>query len=43
MLQAQMTEPEWPEMTLGQILELAFKTRYIKTLDHPVVRRLLGE
>ena len=39
----QMAEPEWPEMTLGQILELAFKTRFIETLDHPVVRRLLGE
>jgi len=39
----QMAEPDWPEMTFGKILELAFKMRYIETLDHPVVRRLLGE
>ena len=39
----QASEPEWPEMRLGQLLELAFKTRFIDSLDHPVVRGLLGE
>jgi hypothetical protein len=39
----QLAVPEWPDMTLGRILEMAFKTRHINNLDHPVIRRLLGE
>jgi hypothetical protein len=30
-------------MTFERILELAFKTRHINNLDHPVIRKLLGE
>jgi len=33
----------WPEITLAELLKLAFKDRYIQSLDHPVVRHLRGE
>ena len=39
----QLAEPEWPDMSFERILEMAFKARYINTLEHHVVRRLLGE
>jgi len=39
----QLAEPEWPEMSFERILEMAFKARYIESLDHPVIRKLLGE
>ena len=40
---AQFPDPVWPEFTLQQLLELAFKNRVIDTMDHPVLRRLRGE
>ena len=40
---AEIPDPEWPEITFQEILRLAFKDRFIRSLDHPVVRRLLGE
>lgn len=40
---AQFPDPVWPEFTLQQLLELAFKGRVIDTMDHPVLRRLRGE
>jgi hypothetical protein len=40
---AAIPEPEWPDTTFKNILEVAFKDRYITSLDHTVVRRLLGE
>ena len=39
----QFSEPEWPGLNLERLLEMAFKDRYIDDLDHPVVRRLMGE
>lgn len=38
-----LNDPEWPDMTLQEILEIAFKDNFIKSFDHPVVRRLRGE
>lgn len=35
-------EPEWPDLTFRRVLEVAFKDRFINSLDHPVIRRLLG-
>jgi hypothetical protein len=35
--------PVWPERPLGELLEIAFKDRFIDSLDHPVLRRLRGE
>lgn len=36
-------EPVWPEKSLQQLLEIAFKGRVIESMDHPVLRRLRGE
>jgi hypothetical protein len=40
---AQLTEPDWPDVPLKELLRVAFKDRYIDSLDHPVLRRLRGE
>ncbi len=36
-------EPAFPDKSLAEILKVAFKDRYIDTMDHPVLRRLRGE
>ena len=38
-----LPEPEWPDLTFQKILEIAFKDRFINSLDHPAIRRLQGE
>jgi hypothetical protein len=38
-----LPEPEWPHTSLGELLRIAFKDRYVNALDHPVLRRLRGE
>jgi hypothetical protein len=38
-----LSAPEWPSIPFADIVRIAFKGRYIKDLDHPVVRRLRGE
>ncbi len=35
-------EPVWPEIGMGEALRLAFRSTYIDSLDHPVLRRLQG-
>jgi hypothetical protein len=41
---SQLTEPEWPaDKTFEDILRIAFKDRYIASLDHPKLRELRGE
>jgi hypothetical protein len=35
-------EPQWPEKTFLELLTVAFRERIIDTMDHPVVRDLLG-
>ena len=37
-----LSEPEFPELTLNQILRIAFKDRIIDRLDHPVIKKLRG-
>jgi hypothetical protein len=37
-----MSAPEWPELSLREILRLAFKDRVIETADHIVLRKLRG-
>jgi hypothetical protein len=37
-----LPEPEWPEYSFREILEVAFKDRLIGDEDHPVVKRLRG-
>lgn len=39
----QMAEPEWPNLPLHRLLEMAFKERFVDNLDHPVVRRIMGD
>jgi hypothetical protein len=39
---AALPEPEWPDLTLRELLQLAFGERYIESGDHPVVRKLRG-
>ena len=38
-----LPEPEWPDLPFARILELAFRDRIIKSLSHPVLKRLRGE
>ena len=35
-------DPEWPEEPFSKLIEIAFRDRYIQSMDHPVVKRLLG-
>ena len=39
----ELTEPDWPELTLQEILRLCFKDRFINDVDHPAIRALRGE
>ncbi|MBC8287880.1 MAG: hypothetical protein H8E42_10455 [Nitrospinae bacterium] len=39
----ELPDPEWPDLSFGEIMEIAFKDRYITGMDHPVIRRLNGE
>ena len=34
--------PEWPEVSLGELLKIAFKDRFIESLDHSVIKRIQG-
>jgi len=38
-----LPEPEWPDVSFQRVIELAFHDRIIRSLDHPVVRRLRGQ
>jgi hypothetical protein len=40
---AAFPEPQWPDMSLQKVLAMAFKDRFIDSLDHPVLKRLRGE
>ncbi len=38
-----LPEPEWPEHDIDALVEVAFRSKIITTLDHPVVQSLLGK
>jgi hypothetical protein len=38
-----LPDPEWPDVSFGELLKVAFKDHFIEALDHPVLRRLRGE
>jgi hypothetical protein len=40
---ADLPDPQWPDLNFQQILEVAFKDRFVRSLDHAVVRRLRGD
>ena len=35
-------DPIWPDLSFDEIFRIAFKDRIIRSLDHPVVKRLRG-
>lgn len=39
---AALAEPAWPELSMAELLKLAFADRYVTSLDHPMVQRLRG-
>ena len=40
---ARLEEPQWPELAMEELLNIAFKGKFINTDDHPVLRQLRGE
>jgi hypothetical protein len=38
-----LPEPDWPESPFRELLRVAFRDRFIDSLDHPVLRKLRGE
>ena len=38
-----LPEPEWPDLSFQEILKLAFKTRFIDSMNHPFLQQLFGE
>ncbi len=37
-----LPDPEWPEKSLRELLQIAFADRFIRDMDHPVMLRLRG-
>jgi hypothetical protein len=40
--QISLSEPDWPDHTIDNLVEVAFRGKIIQSLDHPVVQSLLG-
>jgi hypothetical protein len=40
--EGQLAEPDWPDLDLKELLEIAFRNRIIDSEDHPVIQKLLG-
>ena len=36
-------DPDWPDSSFQEILEIAFKDRLVSDMDHPAIKRLRGE
>ncbi len=36
-------DPEWPDMSFRDMLQLCFDDRFIDSLDHPILKQLRGE
>jgi len=41
--QADLPEPEWPEYGMDKYIEVAFRGKIIKDMEHPVIQSLLGK
>lgn len=35
--------PKWPERSMPELLQIAFRGRLVDSIDHPVVQQLLGQ
>ena len=40
---ADLPEPEWPDITFQEILDIAFRGHQIDDINHPVLKQLRGE
>jgi hypothetical protein len=40
---AELPDPEWPAESFHDLLRIAFKNKFIDSLEHPVLKRLRGE
>ena len=40
--EANIPDPTWPDKSMDQLLEIAFRDRLISDFDHPVLRQLRG-
>jgi hypothetical protein len=40
---AKLPEPQWPDLSMQEIMKVGFKDRIIRDENHPFVQRLLGE
>jgi hypothetical protein len=40
--EASIPEPKWPDLSFADILRIAFKDKYVSTLDHAVLKRIRG-
>ncbi len=40
---AKLPDPDWPGITLDELLEVAFRGRIITSVDHPIVQERLGK
>lgn len=38
-----LPNPDWPDLSFQEILKLAFKTRFIDSMNHPFLQTLFGE
>jgi len=38
-----LSEPTWPDLPFQEILRVAFRDRFVETLDHPLIQRLKGK
>lgn len=41
--EAHAAKPIWPDKTIDELVDLAFKRRYVGSADHPLIRRLSGD
>lgn len=40
---AKLPDPVWPDISMDELLEVAFKGRIITSVDHPIVQERLGK
>jgi hypothetical protein len=40
---AKLPDPVWPDITMDELLEIAFRGRIIQNVDHPIVQERLGK
>ncbi len=39
---ADIPDPDWPDISFGEIVRIAFKDNLIEDADHPVIKNLMG-